>query len=176
MNKLKNLLFLGFILFVLASCHKEDRSFYDYPEVDDYIQMLKEGTYSVTDENGYRAVPNFRKEQISELLEYVDDLTIMPERYPIKPIASANGSIRLGEGLLWTIEGIARNEKYPTNSGNLVKEAMIDGEKAYISVTDEEVLEVAKLYKLWWNGQYPFNKVHDKNSVHPLEDTPYLWN
>lgn len=174
MNKL--IFFFGIMLVAITGCTQHEKDFYLYPDVDSYIEMLKDGTYNVTDGSGIRAVPNFHENQINDLLYYVEDLTVLPQNYPISPISSAVGPTRLGEGILWTIEGIARKNKYPSYSGHLVKEEIIEGKKVYTYVTDEELLEVAKLYKLWWNGLYPFNRVHDKKTLCPLEGTPYTWN
>ncbi|NDV56627.1 DUF4943 family protein [Bacteroides sp. 519] len=176
MNFLKYLFLLCTVSFFFAACNKEERDFVENPTVDTYISMLKKGTYNLVDENGFRTIPNFTQEHIPALLEYADDFTIMPQRYPIHPVSSAVGPIRLGEAILWTIEGIIQNTKYASYSGNLCKKVIVNEEITSEPTTNEEVLEVAKLYKLWWNGQYPFNKVHDKFSVHPLEDTSFYWN
>lgn len=176
MNYLKHLFLFCMAPLLFCQCDKEYRDFVENPTVDVYISMLKGGNYNLKDENGFQTIPNFQQEHISELLEYVDDLTIMPQRYPISPASSAVGPIRLGEAILWTIEGIIQDTKYASYSGNLCKKVIVDEQVIYTSITNDEILEVAKLYKLWWNGQYPFNKVHDKFTIHPLEDTPYFWN
>ncbi|NMA73413.1 MAG: DUF4943 family protein [Bacteroidales bacterium] len=148
---------------------------YDDPDVDLFVKQLKAGTYQTKSPAGYVEVPLFNENHIPELLDYVDDLTIIPS-FPLPPISSYFGEkIRLGECMLWIIESIRLG--HPASLGCKMVYANADNYEGIFFLSDEEVLEVAQLYKNWWEGR-SFPKT--RWSVDPCFDDPlcrsgYRW-
>ncbi len=96
----------------LASCGEESLD-YEHPDVDLFVKQLKAGKYSAQSPEGLNNVPNFAKEDIGELLEYAEDLTVIPS-FPLAPVSySAGGKLRLGECILWTVETIRLGHNAP---------------------------------------------------------------
>lgn len=148
---------------------------YDDPDVKLFVKQLKAGTYQTKSPQGYVEVPLFTEEHIPELLNYVEDLTIIPS-FPMPPISSYFGEkIRLGESLLWIIESIRLG--HPASLGCKMVYANADNYEGIYFLSDEEVLEVAQLYKNWWEFR-SFPKT--RWSVDPCYDDPlcrsgYRW-
>ena len=94
-------LFLSSISFVSCS---EGNFDYDHPDVELFVKQLKQGDFEVLSADGEPPMPKFTMEDIGRLLDYADDLSVIPS-FPLAPVSySAGGKLRLGECLLWTVE------------------------------------------------------------------------
>ena len=90
---------------LLTSCSEEELD-YNHPDVEVFVKQLKHGDFKVQSADGESPMPKFEVEDIGRLLEYADDLSVIPS-FPLAPVSySAGGKLRLGECLLWTIETI----------------------------------------------------------------------
>lgn len=148
-----------------------ESDFINDPNVGVFVKQIKNGTYNIRNEYGSLELPNFYSDHIAELLEHVTDMSLISD-YPLPPFSSVKVSdLKLGICLLWTIEGIRIGTKYPSMTPRL----LVSTEAGDRECTEAEALEVAQLYKLWWKGEYPFNRLHDKYTVNPLEETNYYW-
>ena len=93
---------LCLLLFLFASCSEEALD-YDHPDVDVFVHQLKEGYLAAPALEDTPRMPKFTVEDIAALLDYADDLSVIPS-FPLAPISySAGGKLRLGECLLWTV-------------------------------------------------------------------------
>ena len=61
----------------LVGCSSEEMD-YENPDVTVFVKQLKAGTYNMKNEKGVVEVPHFTEEDIPELLNYAEDLTIIP--------------------------------------------------------------------------------------------------
>lgn len=139
---------------LLFSC--EEKVDYYHPEVEPFVNQLKAGTYNETNAAGVVAVPQFTKEDIPELLEYADDLTIIPS-FPLPPVSSFVGTkVRLGECLLWIVESIRLGNAASLGCNMVRKEA--DNYEGIYFLTDNEVLDVVERYKFWWTHDTKYVK------------------
>jgi uncharacterized protein (TIGR02145 family) len=150
----------------------DETSYWSNPNVNQYVKMLKDGTYNTL------YIPHFLPKDIDSLLLYSNDFQII-KRYPLNPFSSYTLSkARLGECLMWTVESIRLNydktmeiDKFPSlapqlyfNCGTLCKQvaSLDDLNRAY------------NLYKTWWSD----NKAKDFSEfryINPLEDDVLRW-
>ena len=86
-----------------TGCGSEEMD-YNNPDVTLFVKQLKTGTYKMKNDKGVVEVPHFTEEDIPELLNYAEDLTIIPSFPSVYNMN--NGKIRLGECMLWVIESI----------------------------------------------------------------------
>lgn len=172
--KCGQLLAFVFLILAFASCSKEMLD-YNNPDVDLFVKQLKAGKYVVQDAGGADIVPNFTNEDIGDLLEYAEDLTVIPS-FPLAPVSySAGGKLRLGECILWLVETIRLGH----NASMGCKMVHIDAEnyEGIYFLSDEEVLDAAVRYRRWWEGKkYP----RTVWTVDPCYDEPlcgsnYMW-
>ena len=77
MKKTWMMLFAVLMALMLTGCGKETLD-YNNPDVDLFVKQLKSGTYNTKNEKGIVEVPHFTEEDIPELLNYAEDLTIIP--------------------------------------------------------------------------------------------------
>lgn len=172
--KIRISILILFIGAIFMSCNNEVLK-YDDPDVKLFVKQLKTGTYQTKSPAGYVEVPLFTEKHIPELLEFVDDLTIIPT-FPLPPVSSYFGEqIRLGECMLWIIESIRLG--YPASMGCKMVYANADNYEGIFFLSDEEVWEVCQLYKNWWESR-SFPKT--RWSVDPCYDDPlcrsgYRW-
>ncbi|MGB3589870.1 MAG: DUF4943 family protein [Tunicatimonas sp.] len=163
---------LLFFLVVLVACQEEEFNPSD-PSADRFVELLRTGEY-----DQYEPIPNFRPEQIPDLLRYATSLEEIPA-FPINPISSSiTANFRLGECLLWTVESIrvghgqeiTSPERYPSLNPVLINASAQrnDGNRAL----DDEVLLAVQAYTDWWNESTPFEQ---KRTVNPLESTSLAW-
>ena len=80
---------------------------YNNPDVTLFVKQLKTGTYKMKNDKGVVEVPHFTEEDIPELLNYAEDLTIIPSFPSVYNMN--NGKIRLGECMLWVIESFVKH-------------------------------------------------------------------
>ncbi|MCJ7447198.1 MAG: DUF4943 domain-containing protein [Bacteroidales bacterium] len=155
------------ILLVSFGCKKMD---YDNPEVENYISLLKNGKY-----NSYE-LPEFNRSDISALLIYRNDTTII-YKFPVNPISSyAMMKCKLGIVVLWTVESIRAVEidsenligRFPSQDPLL---ALRDNPSVWV-FDEESHLSAAKAYYNWWKSNPIFT---NKMKIDPLNDTKYIW-
>ena len=163
----------AFLMLASASCSKEMLD-YNNPDVDLFVKQLKAGKYVAQDAGG-ADIPNFTNEDIGDLLEYAEDLTVIPS-FPLAPVSySAGGKLRLGECILWLVETIRLGH----NASMGCKMVHIDAEnyEGIYFLSDEEVMDAAARYRRWWEGKkYP----RTVWTVDPCYDEPlcgsnYMW-
>lgn len=161
-------------LLTCISCSEETLDFYN-PDVKLFVKQLKAGTYNTTNDEGTVVVPMFNHQHIPELLQYVDDMTEIPS-FPLPTISSHyGGKPRLGECILWVIEGIRIGQ--PASMGcKLVHKDALNYEGIYF-LTNEQVIDAATLYRQWWRKI----DIQDPNSLiyywpfDPLASSDYRW-
>lgn len=173
MKKTLLMLWMAVCLVVsFAGCSSEEMD-YNNPDVALFVKQLKAGTYKVKNEKGVVDVPHFTEEDIPELLQYADDLTIIPS-FP-SVYNTNNGKIRLGECMLWVIEYIRQGT--PPSMGCKMVLANAENYEAIYFLTDEEVLDAATCYRNWWEEkQFPKTRwTIDPCYDEPLCGTGYRW-
>lgn len=167
-------IFAIMLCFLFTSCGEETLD-YNNPDVDLFVKQLKEGKYTTQDPDGMISVPKFVREDIAELLDYAEDLTVIPS-FPLAPISySAGGKLRLGECVLWTVETIRLGH----NASMGCKMVHTDAEnyEGIYFLTDDEVKDAAMLYRRWWESQqYPRTMwTIDPCYNEPLCGSKYMW-
>lgn len=151
----------------------------DEPDVEIFVRLIKNGTYNCSEvsksgEFLWLKMPGFTRSDIPGLLKLASDLTPV-KSFPENPISSIRLEYkRLGECLLWVVEGIRIGRPYGSLIPSLSTAAeKIEGSSTVRRLTDEEVLEVRQLYLDWWE------KVKDDQflmeRINPLKDTRYSW-
>lgn len=162
------------LLFACTACNEEILDYHN-PDVKLFVKQLKTGTYNTKNEEGTVVVPMFTYQHIPELLRYVDDMTEIPS-FPLPTISSQyGGKARLGECMLWIIEGLRIGQ--PASMGcKLVSKDALNYEGIYF-LTNEQVIEAGNLYRTWWQKidtqdatsllyYWPFD---------PLAESDYRW-
>ena len=162
------------LLCCFVSCSEEALD-YNHPDVDLFVHQLKEGNLPVPTVDGASQMPKFTTKDIAALLDYADDLSVIPS-FSLAPISySAGGKLRLGECLLWTVETIRLGH----NASMGCKMVHIGAEN-YVGIyflSDEEVLDAVARYRHWWeNRQYPRTVwTVDPCWNEPLCGSDYMW-
>lgn len=173
------------IVLVIFMCFGCTNNFdLDNPNVKQFVLQLKNGTYDKyhLGEDGeklWTIFPKFTLKDIPLLIELAKDTTLVNPcgHFPINPISSippyrtvenGNGKgIMLGEYLLWSVEIIINNGKFPSLTPLLRQE----NNSQNVGLTGKEILAVREKYLKWWND-------YGKNgtiSVSPLSGTDYWW-
>ena len=93
MKKTWILLLTVFAVLALTGCSKETLD-YNNPDVDLFVKQLKAGTYNTKNDKGIVEVPHFTENDIPELLNYAEDMSVIPS-FP-SVYNSNSGKIRLG--------------------------------------------------------------------------------
>lgn len=165
---------LSVFVFVAMGC-SDDVLDYHNPDVRIFVKQLKSGTYNTKNANGIVEVPLFTSKHIPQLLKYTEDLTEIPS-FPLPSISSHfGGKARLGECILWIIEGI-RLGHYPSLGCKLLHRDAENYEGIYF-LTNEEVLEAATLYRSWWERTQNSDTWLSVSPwpVDPLIESDYRW-
>jgi len=151
------------------------------PDVKEFVFRVKNNSYDIyeiseTGEKLWLIMPDFTANDIPDLLKYASDMASISD-FPTNPISSIppyhneDGTLILGECLLWTIEGIRIDSKYGSLTPILLKNRSNDPSIPSEYLDKEEILLVKAIYDQWW--------VDNKNSnwkvIDPLEDTIYSW-
>lgn len=173
MKKTLVMLWMAVCLIVsFSGCGSEEMD-YNNPDVALFVKQLKSGTYKMKNEKGVVEVPHFTEKDIPELLNYAEDLTIIPS-FP-SVYNTNNGKIRLGECMLWVIEYIRQG--IPPSMGCKMVLANAENYEAIYFLTDEEVLDAVSCYRSWWEGRnYPKTGwTIDPCYDDPLCGTGYRW-
>lgn len=158
----------------LVSC-TEDTLDYEHPDVELFVKQLKNGELAAQGLDGATPMPKFTIRDIGELLEYADDLSVIPA-FPLAPVSySAGGKLRLGECLLWIVETIRLGH----NASMGCKMVHVDAEnyEGIYFLSDEEVQDAVARYRHWWeNRKYPRTVwTIDPCWNEPLCGSGYMW-
>ncbi len=176
---MRTTLFLLLIIFVgFTSC--ENKDFIKNPNVEIFIKQLKNGTYNQREKNEkgellWLKMPEFEKKHIAKLIELAADTTHIHD-FPTNPVSSipptpeGRDYFILGETLLWIVDGIIKEAKYPSLCPYFINTSLSDRYK-YKGISAEEVLQIQAIYQKWWKT----NKGKETIPNHPLENTPYKW-
>lgn len=164
---------LSVFLFGATGCSEETLDYHD-PDVRLFVKQLKAGTYNTKNANGIVEVPLFTSKHIPQLLRYAEDLTEIPS-FPLQSISSHfGGKARLGECILWTIEGIRLG--YHPSLGCKPVYRNAEGYEGIYFLTNEELLEAAALYRAWWERvENPSTHLANPWGVDPLAGSKYRW-
>lgn len=168
------LMALACVLSTLAACSEEILDF-NNPDVEIFVKQLKDGKLTTRSEGTAGTMPKFRMEDIGDLLDYADDMSVIPA-FPLAPVSySAGGKLRLGECILWTVETI-RLGHIASMGCKMVHTDAEDYEGIYF-LSDEEVLDAVQLYRRWWESRkYPRTMwTIDPCYDEPLCGSGYMW-
>lgn len=162
------------LIFNCISCSEETLD-YNNPNVKLFVKQLKAGRYNTTNDNGVVDIPKFTQKHIPELLKYAEDMTEISS-FPLPSMPSHyGGRARLGECMLWVIEGIRLG--YPPSQGCKLLHKDADAYEGIYFLTNEQVLEVAVLYRKWWEKVENPNPIWsiDLLAYDPLRSSDYRW-
>jgi hypothetical protein len=142
------------------------------PDVNQFVQMLKNGTYR--EKVGYD-LPDFKMADIDQLLVYAKDTSVI-EFFPIAPEASHfTGKFILNECFFWTIDGIRYQKKYLSFGPGLRDTSMSpDHYDGYPRLSGETLLEISDLYIEWFK-EYKTNPSELLRKKNIFENTTYCW-
>ena len=151
---------------MLLSCEKNDIK----NNADEYMDKVKSETYSDM------FLPDLEPQDISSLLKYRDDKTIL-KKFPTNPISCLIGdSVTVGNIALWTIESIRISElngdtsvykRFPSLNPIILDTNSIIANK--FSLQDS----VARRYYNWW-CQTDLSQV-EKLQINPLQGSRFVW-
>lgn len=165
---------IAFLILALVSC-TEDTLDYDHPDVAVFVKQLKDGELSVQNSDGMARIPKFAMQDIGKLLEYADDLSVIPS-FPLAPVSySAGGKLRLGECLLWTVETLRLGHN--ASMGCKMVHVDADNYEGIYFLSDEEVLDAVSRYRHWWENR---NLPRTMWTIDPCWNEPlcgsgYMW-
>lgn len=168
-------LFCISLLFVPFTSCTEDILDYEHPDVALFVKKLKSGELPAQSPDGMSPMPKFTVQDIEELLDYADDLSVIPA-FPLAPVSySAGGKLRLGECLLWTIETIRLG--HIASMGCKMVHVGADNYEGIYFLSDEEVQDAVSRYRHWWeNRKYPRTVwTIDPCWNEPLCGSGYMW-
>ena len=164
---------LGMFIF-LSSCTEKVLD-YNHPDVEVFVKLLKSGDYSMQSPYEKNSMPRFSKQDIGKLLDYADDMSVIPS-FPLAPVSySAGGKLRLGECLLWIVETIRLGHN--ASMGCKMVHVGAENYEGIYFLSDQEVLDAVNRYRHWWeNRKYP----RTMWTVDPCYDEPlcgsgYMW-
>ena len=162
------------LLCCLSSCGKEMLDF-DHPDVDLFVKQLKNGKFLTQNTTWQGGIPKFAKDDIEDLLKYADDLTVIPS-FPLATISySADGKLRLGECILWTVESIRLG--YNASMGCKMVHTDADNYEGIYFLNDAEVRDAVERYRRWWESRklprtmWTIDPCYDE----PLCGSGYMW-
>jgi hypothetical protein len=167
--KISKWISLSLLIFIFPGCEKDH---WTNPDVDQFVSMLKKGTYNDM------FIPNYQPADIERLLHFANDFQTI-KSFPVNPISSFMPTeLRLGECLMWTIESIRL--KYDKTNGferfpSLVPQLIIPGGTMEPGVaTSDDLARAYNLYSKWWyeNKSKAFD---DFRNINPLEDAVLMW-
>ena len=167
---------IGIVLLFLpcASCTEEVLDS-EHPDVELFVKQLNDGNLAASAPDGIVGMPKFTMQDIGKLLEYADDLSVIPS-FPLAPVSySAGGKLRLGECLLWTVETIRLGHN--ASMGCKMVHVDADNYEGIYFLSDEEVKDAVARYRHWWeNRKLP----RTMWTIDPCRDEPlcgsgYMW-
>jgi hypothetical protein len=141
------------------------------PNVDQFVSLLKDGSYA--DKVGHE-LPNFSIKHIERLLYYSKDTAVL-KMFPANPVSSLHTYPKvLSECILWTIDGIRLERKYPSLEPSLRDTLAYTPTMEYPRLTGKELLKISDIYMNWYDDykKKPSDSLKKKNL---LESTSYKW-
>lgn len=160
-----------FLTLVTNSCTEKNFDL-DKPNVRQFVNILKDGSYF--DKVGYE-IPYFSMNDIGELVKYLGDTTEIKE-FPTNPISSKMTSPKiLNECIMWTIEGIRLDEKYPSLEPVLVDITTTSNETGYTRLTKIQLLDISEKYNNWYS-EYKTNPSESLRKIDIIDTTKHKWN
>lgn len=162
-----------FTTLLVASCSKDSLDYF-HPDVEIYIEQLKNGTYDAIALNNVNGMPHFGMDDIPLLLEHADDMTIIPS-FPLA-LTFPDSKLRLGECVLWTIESIRIGRN--ASLGSKLVYVGADNYEGIYFLSDDDLRQAADSYRRWWeeyNNTPQIYWVNDPCYNDPLCGTPYMW-
>lgn len=162
---------LSVIWLMVTSCQKDEFDMKS-PDVDQFVSILKSGNYFK--KVGYE-LPDFTDKHIERLLVYSKDTSILNE-FPNNPLSSKiTNPQMLNECILWTIDGIRFENKYPSHEPCLIDTSTYSELTGYKRLTGEQLIEISDLY-INWHDEYMKNPTEKLKKKRLFENTPYKWN
>lgn len=155
----------------LAAVSCQESFDFKNPDVDKFVSLLKDGSYF--DKVG-QELPKFSIKHIERLLYYSKDTATL-KMFPVNPISSKHTYPKvLSECILWTIEGIRLERRYPSLEPRLKDTLAYTPTKGFPRLTGNELLEISDTYSKWYNDykNNPSNALKKKNL---LGNTGYKW-
>lgn len=166
---LRHFILATFVL-TITSCSNDDFDVND-PDVRQFVRMVKDGTYS--QKAGFQ-LPHFNMNDIGQLMQYVGDTTEISE-FPPNPISSkVTFPKRLNECIIWTIDGIRLESRFPSLEPCLVDTGMHSDESGYRRLTNKELIDVSKSF-LNWHTEYMKQPSDLLRKADLLKNTSYKW-
>lgn len=156
---------------LLTSCNEKEFDIH-HPNVEQFVSLIKTGNYvnEVSDE-----LPDFTLNDIEQLLTFVED-TVIITQFPNNPISSKKTSPKvLSECIMWTIEGIRLENKYPSLEPSLINTTNVSPAAGYARLNNLQLIEVAHRYINWYSDYKAYPSEEMKKKV-LLEDLNYKWN
>lgn len=162
---------LAVVAIILISC-QQDNFDVTKPDVNQFVSLVKNGSSS--SKVGVM-LPDFTLDQIEGLIFYLNDTTRV-EFFPANPISSKFTSPKiLNECLLWTIEGIRQQNKYPSLEPCLIDTLAYSAIHGYTRLSGKQLLEVSVIYKSWY-AEYLNNPSESLRTKNLIEGTRLKWN
>ena len=176
---MKRICFVFFLSILISGCTK-DKFNLNKPNVNLFVQQLKNGTYNCWEkgekgENLWLQMPAFNPGHISSLIDLAKDTSYI-SAFPINPVSSrrpfpeGREYFILSECLLWVVEGIRNGYGYGSLDPFLINTSLIESERIK-GLKCKDILIVRDIYKEWWVN-YKDNDWQFKN---PLVGTSYRW-
>lgn len=138
--------------------------------VDDFINQLKDGTYSDF------TLPKFTEKDIPELLKYRNETALLA-KFPASGVASyAQKDCTLGMYALWVIEATrkeAAGEQLTIGYPSQLPLFKLRKAQTFTPVQSAESQKTgAKAYNDWWESSSDFKRIQNTD---PLENTDFAW-
>jgi hypothetical protein len=163
---MKRIIFNISILVFLISCEKTK----EQNRADEFMSKVKSETYNDM------FLPDFEPDDISTLLSYRDNKTIL-KKFPTNPISSMIGdSVTIGNIALWTIESIRISElngdtsefkRFPSLNPMICD--TLHRQTGRFILQDS----VSKRYYNWWNNSNLL--LNKKLRTNPLKGSNLIW-
>ncbi|MBX2971330.1 MAG: DUF4943 family protein [Cyclobacteriaceae bacterium] len=162
---------LFFILLLACACTPEEFDVKN-PDVDQFVRLLKNGSYE--QKVGYQ-LPDFDVKHLEKLLQYVGD-TASIHMFPGNPISSKHTNPKiLNECLMWTIDGVRLENKYPSLEAVLIDTSTYSALTGYPRISGKKLIEIGNWYKDWYQT-YRANPSIELRKKNLFEQTTYQWN
>jgi|SRR5690606_33432180 hypothetical protein len=167
----KSLLYAVLLMYMACACTPEEFDLKN-PDVDQFVRMLKNGSYER--KVGYQ-LPDFGIKHLEKLIKHVNDTSVI-HMFPGNPISSKHTNPKfLNECIMWTIDGIRFENKYPSLEAVLIDTSAYSELTGYTRISKKKLAEIGNWYKEWYQAyrSAPSMELQKKNL---FEQTTYQWN